>query len=158
MRYRTVPPTAGVAVGAGTPTPIHSIVPTAGRLIGIEKVSLGTNSRDLAHEYMACRWIEYDADGSTGTTNAAVAIDPRVTAAVPSGKHSWSGTGTQLPNGNPREMWRGKVHPTTEGELDFASLVDGGVLPITPGKIAVLEVTPVEAQTVKVTEIITRDL
>lgn len=158
MRYRTLPPTAGVAVSAGVPTRIHSVSPATGRLIGIEKVTLGTDSRDLQHAFMSCRWVEYDAEGTTGTANAAVAVDPRVTGALPSGKHSWTGATTEIPNGNPREMWRGKVHPTQEGEIDFASLVDGGVLPITPGKVAVFEVTPVEAQTVKVTEIITRDL
>ena len=152
MRYRFLGSTTPVAVSAGVATPLQSCVPGA-RLIGIESFKVETASRDLSHRMMLWRVLEYDADGSTGNANNAVADDARVTASVPTGKVGWTGTGTQVPNGNPRELARGFVHPTERGDVSLTSLLNGEVPEITPGKVGVFVLTPVEAQNVRLIEL-----
>ena len=158
MRYFFLGSTTAVAVGAGAATHLQSIVPGA-RLIGVERFKIETDSRDLSHRHMLWRVLEYDTDGTSGSANNAIAEDSRVTVGVPTGRAGFTPqTGTNIPNGNPREIDRGFVHPTSDREFELVSLVTGRPPAITPGRVGSFVITPVEAQNVRLIQLVCCDL
>jgi len=142
MRYRVAGPSAGVSVTTGGWNLLHSFVVPTNRLMGIELIKLSTNQRDLALADMPVRVQQYDTEGTTGTVNSPVAVNPLVTAGLPTGKHGWTLSGTNMPNANPVTLWSDKMHPSEVVPFDLVSRLNGVGLYIPGAKCVVVEVTP----------------
>lgn len=131
-------PAAGVSVAPGAEVFVLSWIVPAGRPTEMFRLKINCRSADAGHVHAVFRIIQADTDG-TGTANNALVVpnDPRVTASVPTSRHTY----TAGPTGNVRQRWQSVIPPQGAAEYNLAHPQKGIGLGIEPAKVCAVGVT-----------------
>lgn len=134
--FRTATPTAGVSCATSGEVFILSMISVSGRPLYLKRLKVGARSTSASDLPMVVRIIQADTDG-TGTTNTPIAVDPDVTASVPTGKHTY----TVAPSTNIRTLWQGTVWPQSSESISLVDPTTGLGLKVAGNKVCAIGIT-----------------
>lgn len=134
--FRTSTPTAGVSCATSGEVFVASMIAVNGRPLYLKRLKVGARSVAATDLPMVVRIIQADTDG-TGSTNTPIAVDPDVTASVPTGKHTY----TVAPSTNIRTIWQGTVWPQSADNISLVDPATGVGIKIASNKVCAIGIT-----------------
>lgn len=141
-RFESRFPTAGIVCTQGVRNYVASVAAPTGEPLWPDALELSTRSQSIQDLPMLVELLEFTTDGSTGSANNSVAIDPDVTRTAPTGKHTYTGSGAQIPGGTERVLWRREVPPQYPLNRNLIADVPREQLKVLGGRFLVLAITP----------------